>query len=307
MSKAVVFDHYGPADVLHFIEIPLAVPQPGQVRIRVRSAGVQPFDALFRSGAAHRWVPATFPQRLGNEWAGTIDELAPDVTGFSIGEGVFGWAMLASYAEHVVVNATDFVAKPQQMTWSEAGALSASGQTALAAIHELDVKAGQTLLIHAAAGGVGSFASQIARARGARVIGTASERNHDYLRSLGVSPVTYGHDLTGQIRLVAPDGVDAALVLVDSMEAIQVSLELVGEKNRIGTVAFSSAAREHGIRQLGTVRSIERLTELVELYQSGDLQIFLQQEIPIANAAEAHRLIEGGHTRGKIVLTVNHD
>lgn len=307
MSKAVVFDHYGPADVLHFIEIPLAVPQPGQVRIRVRSAGVQPFDALFRSGAAHRWVPATFPQRLGNEWAGTIDELAPDVTGFSIGEGVFGWAMLASYAEHVVVNATDFVAKPQQMPWSEAGALSASGQTALAAIHELDVKAGQTLLIHAAAGGVGSFASQIARARGARVIGTASERNHDYLRSLGVSPVTYGHDLTGQIRLVAPDGVDAALVLVDSMEAIQVSLELVGEKNRIGTVAFSSAAREHGIRQLGTVRSIERLTELVELYQSGDLQIFLQQEIPIANAAEAHRLIEDGHTRGKIVLTVNHD
>jgi enoyl reductase len=307
MSKAVVFDHYGPADVLHFIEIPLPVPQPGQVRIRVRSAGVQPFDALFRSGAAHRWVPATFPQRLGNEWAGTIDELAPDVTGFSIGEGVFGWAMLASYAEHVVVNATDFVAKPQQMPWSEAGALSASGQTALAAIHELDVKAGQTLLIHAAAGGVGSFASQIARARGARVIGTASERNHDYLRSLGVSPVTYGHDLTGQIRLVAPDGVDAALVLVDSMEAIQVSLELVGEKNRIGTVAFSSAAREHRIRQLGTVRSIERLTELVELYQSGDLQIFLQQEIPIANAAEAHRLIEGGHTRGKIVLTVNHD
>jgi len=307
MSKAVVFDHYGPADVLHFIEIPLAVPQPGQVRIRVRSAGVQPFDALFRSGAAHRWVPATFPQRLGNEWAGTIDELAPDVTGFSIGEGVFGWAMLASYAEHVVVKATDFVAKPQQMPWSEAGALSASGQTALAAIHELDVKAGQTLLIHAAAGGVGSFASQIARARGARVIGTASERNHDYLRSLGVSPVTYGHDLTGQIRLVAPDGVDAALVLVDSMEAIQVSLELVGEKNRIGTVAFSSAAREHGIRQLGTARSIERLTELVELYQSGDLQIFLQQEIPIANAAEAHRLIEGGHTRGKIVLTVNHD
>jgi NADPH:quinone reductase-like Zn-dependent oxidoreductase len=91
------------------------------------------------------------------------------------------------------------------------------------------------------------------------------------------------------------------------MEAIQVSLELVGEKNRIGTVAFSSAAREHGIRQLGTVRSIERLAELVELYQSGDLQIFLQQEIPIANAAEAHRLIEGGHTRGKIVLTVNHD
>jgi enoyl reductase len=307
MSKAVVFDHYGPADVLHFIEIPLAVPQPGQVRIRVRSAGVQPFDALFRSGAAHRWVPAAFPQRLGNEWAGTIDELAPDVTGLSIGEGVFGWAMLASYAEHVVVNATDFVAKPQQMTWSEAGALSASGQTALAAIHGLDVKAGQTLLIHAAAGGVGSFASQIARARGARVIGTASERNHDYLRSLGVSPVTYGHDLTGQIRLVAPDGVDAALVLVDSMEAIQVSLEVVGEQNRIGTVAFSSAAREHGIRQLGTVRSIERLTELVELYQSGDLQIFLQQEIPIANAAEAHRLIEGGHTRGKIVLTVNHD
>ncbi len=307
MSKAIVFDHYGTPDVLHLVDVPLGVLQHGQVRIRVRTAGVQPFDALFRSGVAQRWVPAKFPQRLGNEWAGVIYELAPGVRGLSIGDEVLGWAMLTSYAEHVVVSVSDLVVKPKRMPWSEAGVLTASGQTALAAIHELGISERQTLLIHAAAGGVGSFACQIARSRGARVVGTASEHNHDYLKSLGVIPVTYGHDLTRQVRLVSPDGVDAALVLVDSMEAIQVSTELVADKSRIGTVAFSPSAREHGIRQLSTVRSIERLTELVEMYLDGMLRVFVQQEFPLGNAVEAHRLIEEGHTRGKIVLVVSHD
>ena len=307
MSKAIVFDRYGTPDVLKLVDLPLSALQRGQARIRVRSAGVQPFDALFRSGAAQRWVPATFPQQLGNEWAGTIEELAPDVATYSIGEEVLGWAMLNSYAEYVVVNITDLVSKPDQMPWSQAGALSASGQTALAAIRELDVKRGQTLLIHAAAGGVGSFASQIARSIGAKVVGTASGRNHDYLESLGAVPVTYGNNLTEQVRRVCPEGVDAALVLVDSVEAVQVSLELVSDKSQIGTVAFSQSAREHGIRQLSTVRSTERLTELVDLYRRGELRIFVQQELPLAEAAEAHRLIEGGHTRGKIVLAVNRD
>ena len=136
-SRAVVFDTYGDAEVLHAIDVTVAEPGPGQVRVRVRAAGVQPFDALFRSGAAQQWLPARFPQRLGNEFAGEVDAVGPDVSMWSPGDAVLGWAMLASYAEHVIVGVDEIVAKPPAMPWIEAGVLSASGQTAATAIESL--------------------------------------------------------------------------------------------------------------------------------------------------------------------------
>jgi enoyl reductase len=307
MSKAIVFANYGGPDVLQLVEVPSVAPKSGEVQVRVRAAGVQPFDALFRSGAAQRWAPANFPQRLGNEWSGTIESIGAGVTTFSVGDQVLGWAMLTAYGEHVVVSVDQLVRKPQQMLWSEAGALPASGQTASTGLEELNVGDGQTVLIHAAAGGVGSFAVQIARAKGATVIGTASERNQDYLKSLGAIPVVYGDNLVQKIRSVAPSGVDAALVAVDSAEAMEASIELVADKGRIGTVAFSPLARQLGIRQLSTERSVTRLNELVTMYASGQLRVNIQREFPLAEATEAHRLIEGGHVRGKVVLMVDHD
>jgi enoyl reductase len=307
VSKAIVFLSYGGPEVLQLLDVPLEDTGPGEVRVRVRAAGVQPFDALFRSGAAHRWVPAKFPQRLGNEWAGTIDAVGSDVTAFTVGDEVLGWAMLKAYGESLVVSVDQIVPKPPELPWGEAGALSASGQTASTAIDELGVTQGQTIVIHAAAGGVGSFAVQIARAKGARVIGTASECNHDYLRSLGAIPVTYGHNLLQQIRLISPGGVDAALVAVDSAEAIRTSTEIVADKSRIGTVAFNPLARELGIRQLSTDRSVKRLDSLVKMYTDRHLKISLQQKFQLADSAAGHRLIEGGHVRGKIVLMVHHD
>jgi enoyl reductase len=218
MSSTVVFDEYGGPDVLHVADLPAPVPGPGQVRVAVRAAGVQPFDALFRSGAARQWVPATFPQRLGNDFAGVVD-----IAGgrFAVGDEVLGWAMLCAYSEHVVVGVDDIVRKPAAMPWPEAGALSASGQTAGTALTALGVADGETVLIHAAAGGVGSLAAQIALARGARVIGTASARNHDYLRTLGAEPVAYGDGLVERLRTLAPDGVDAALDASGTVEALQ--------------------------------------------------------------------------------------
>jgi enoyl reductase len=307
MSKAIVFSSYGGPEVLHLAEVPIVAPKSGEVLVRVRAAGVQPFDALFRSGAAQRWVPANFPQRLGNEWAGTIEAIGSGVTMFSAGDEVLGWAMLTAYGEHVVVSVDQLVRKPPQMPWSEAGALTASGQTASTALQELNVGDGQTVLIHAAAGGVGSFAVQIALAKGATVIGTASERNRDYLRSLGAIPVIYGDNLVQKIRSGSPGGIDAALVAVDSAEAMQASIELVADKSRVGTVTFSPLARQLGIRQLSTERSVNRLNELVTMYSAGQLRVNLQREFPLADATEAHRLIEGGHVRGKIVLMVSHD
>lgn len=302
MSRAVVFDAYGDADVLHIVEVEVPEPGPHRVRVRVKAAGVQPFECLFRSGVARQWVPASFPQRLGNEFAGVIDAVGDDVTALSIGDEVLGWAMLASYSEHVVVGVDELVAKPPRMPWTEAGVLSASGQTAATALTQLRVADADTVLIHAAAGGVGSFAVQIARSRGATVIGTASEPNHDYLRSLGAIPVAYGDGLTERVRDAAPDGVDAALDAAGTEEALRVSLELVDEKDRIGAVAFNPFAGELGTRRFSTKRSAAQLRELTDLYTAGKLQIVIQHTYPLDAAAEAHRAVETGHVRGKIVL-----
>src|SRR5262245_57994267 len=163
MSRAVVFDEYGDPDVLHVVDGPPPEPGAGQVRVRVRAAGVQPFDSLFRRGVTRQWMPATFPQRLGNEFAGVVDAVGPDVTGVTVGAEVLGWARLVCYAEHAVVDATDLVARPGGLDWLAAGVLSASGQTAATALRDLGVDDGTTVLIHGAAGGVGGFAVQLAK------------------------------------------------------------------------------------------------------------------------------------------------
>ncbi len=297
-----MFSAYGDPEVLEVIEVGSPEPGPHQVRVRVRAAGIQPFDCLFRSGQAQAWMPARFPQRLGNEFAGVIDAVGTDVGEYQPGDEVLGWAMLASHAEHVVAGETEFVPKPQAMPWIEAGALSASGQTAATALRRLGIDAGDTVLIHAAAGGVGSFAVQIALARGARVIGTASVRNHDYLRSLGATPITYGDGLLERVKSASPAGVDVALDASGTLEALNVSLEIVADKDRIGTVAYQPAAERLGVRRLGTDRSISQLGELTALYTAGKLRISIQDTYPLERAAEAHRAVETGHVRGKIVL-----
>jgi enoyl reductase len=215
------------------------------------------------------------------------------------GAEVLGWAMLGSYAEHVVVGAEDVVPKPAGMPWEEAGVLSASGQTAASALTQLDVRKGETVVIHAAAGGVGSFAVQIARARGATVIGTASRRNHEYLEALGAIPVEYGDGLADRIRTVAQSTVDAALDASGTIEALEASVRTAG---RVGTVAWQPAADELGVRRLNTERSAAQLRELTELYAAGKLRIAIQQVYQLDEAAQAHRAIETGHVRGKLVL-----
>ncbi len=303
MATLIVFDEYGGPEVLYPIDVPDPMPSAGQVRVRVRAAGVQPFDCLFRSGAAHRWMPAAFPQTLGNEFAGTIDAVGDDVTGFAAGDDVLGWDMLACYAESLVVGAGQIVAKPPEKSWELAGVLSASGQTASTALADLNVGGGDAVLVHAAAGGVGSFAVQIARSRGATVVGTASQRNHEYLRSLGATPVAYGDGLTDRVRAAAPGGVNAALDAAGTREALHASLELVGDEDRVVTTAFQSAAQELGVRRISTDRSVDRLAELTGLYARGGLRL-ATRPYPLVEAAEAHRAVETGHVRGKVVLTL---
>jgi enoyl reductase len=303
VSEAVVFSQYGGPDVLHLIDLPPAQPGPGQVRVSVKAAGVQPFDSLFRTGAARQWMPAVFPQRLGNEFAGIVDAVGAGVEEVSVGDEVFGWAMLASYAQHVVVPASDIVSKPASLPWPDAGVLPASGQTAMTALDLLGVGEGDTVLIHAAAGGVGSFAVQIAIAAGATVIGTASQRNHGYLHTLGAIPVAYGDGLADRVRALT-SRVTAALDASGTLEALRASVQLVDDRQRTGTVAFQPAADALGVRRLSTRRSAERLRRLAELHNRARLTVEIQQAYPLDEAAQAHHAIDTGHVRGKLVLTV---
>lgn len=300
MRAAAVLSFGGP-EVLETIEVEPPQAGPGEVRVRVRAAGVQPADTAVRKGWAPPGATLTLPQIPGNEFAGSIDQLGTGVERWELGTGVLGFRTLNCYAELVTVRADQIVRKPESMPWEVAGALSASGQTAHTALEELEVGPGETFLIHAAAGGVGTVAVQLARGRGATVIGTASERNHDYLRSLGAIPVTYGEGLVDRVQELAPQGVDVVLDAIGG-DALSASVELVANRSRIGTLVGFDRISELGIRGIRTDRSAARLADLVELWVQDKFRIHISRSFPLEQAADAHREIETGHVRGKVVL-----
>jgi enoyl reductase len=301
MAMAIVFAEHGDPEVLHPIDIDPPTVAAGQVRIRVKAAGVNPVDVKLRRGDFAAVMPADFPSRIGNEYAGIIEQIGDDVTGFAVGDHVLGSATGQCYAEYVVADASDVVTKPAVMPWTVAAGLPAVGQSAHAALRQIAVRAGNTVLIHAAAGGVGTVAVQLARLWGATIIGTASERNHDYLRSLGATPVVYGDGLLERIRAHAPGAIDAALDCIGG-EAITVSIALVPDRHRIGTLVDAEAATTYGIQRVGG-RSTAALRELVTLYEHGRLQLPIHATFPLTEAHRAHREVQTGHVRGKVVLT----
>ncbi|MFS1301428.1 NADP-dependent oxidoreductase [Streptosporangium longisporum] len=301
MARIVVFAEYGEPEVLRVIETDDPYPGEGEIRVRVKAAGVQPFDAGYRRGAFARYNPAVFPARLGNEVAGVVDMVGTGVTEFTAGEPIIAFVDAVGYADTVVAPAANAVRKPSTMPWPEAGVLSASGQTADTALDALNVTAGDRLLIHAAAGGVGSFATQLAVARGATVIGTASRHNHAYLEGLGAIPVTYGPGLADRVRRLAPEGITAALDCIGG-EANDISVRLLGTAERAVTLADWQAEQRCGVRRVGTDRSAARLADLVVRYEKGDLTVPIWKRFGLEEASLAHREIETGHARGKIVL-----
>ena len=206
--RAVQFNEYGPPSVLHVAEVEAPHAGPGRIRVAVRASGISPGETLIRSGAMRDMVPTALPYRTGFDAAGVVDEVGEGVTGVEIGDEVFGMADPAergANAEYAVLAA--WAPKPAAWTWEEAGGAAGGVETSTRVLDRLAVGAGQTLLVQGAAGGVGTIAVQMAVARGATVIGTASERNHGFLRSLGAEPATYGAGLAGRVRALAPDGV----------------------------------------------------------------------------------------------------
>ncbi len=307
MTKAVVFTEFGDPGVLHTAEVPLPDPGPGQVRVAVRTAGVNALDGKIRSGAMRQIFPVTFPHVPGLEAAGVVEALGEGVEGLDVGEEVFGWTVTGSYAEQAIADAARLTIKPDTVDWQQAVALPVAAETAYRAFELLGLRPGETLLVHAAAGAVGSIAVQIALARGLTVIGTASPANHDYLRSLGAVPVAYGEGLADRVRAVAPGGVDAALDGAGRDGSVAASVELTGGAERVVAITDPAGAAEHGVRYTsgtdgrGGEAAIEEALALIAV---GKLAPRVHAAYPLADAAQAHRVSESGHLTGKLVLTV---
>jgi NADPH:quinone reductase-like Zn-dependent oxidoreductase len=302
--KAVRFSQFGGPEVLEIVDLPDPHAGPGQVRIAVRAAGVNPSDWKKRKGL----MDSELPQTLGYEAAGVVDELGEGVADAAVGDRVFGLsAEGAAQAELAVLSW--YAPIPPSLDFPGAAALPAAVETATRALDQLasggESGSGSTLLINGASGSVGSAAVQLAVVRGARVIGTASPANHEYLRSLGAEPVAYGEGLVERVRALAPDGVDTALDVAGS-GVLPELIELAGGPEHVVTIADFGGAQEHGVRfSSGDAgRAVHALAEIGELIGSGRFSLPVAQTFPLAEVAEAHRVSEGGHVRGKLVLLV---
>ena len=293
--RAVRFSEFGGPEVLHVEEVEEPHPGPGRIRVAVRAAGVNPFDNKVRRGM----FGGELPKVPGLEAAGVVEEVGEGVEGAGAGDEVFGFAVGGAAAEHALLD--DFARKPAGMPFEVAGGLPVAVETAVRVLDELGVADGHTLVVNGAAGGVGTAAVQFARARGARVIGTASERNHDFLREIGAEPTTYGEGMVERVRALAPGGVDRAFDTAGK-GALPELVELTGTPDHVMTIADFNAA-ELGVRvSTGAERAVRALGQAAELFEAGGLRMPVARTFPFEDAADAHRVSEEGHVRGKVVL-----
>jgi NADPH:quinone reductase-like Zn-dependent oxidoreductase len=298
--KAVVLSRFGGPEELRAAEVDRPEPGAGQVRLRVRAAGVNPYDAKIRSGAMEAVFGTPLPAVLGLEAAGVVDAVGSDVTGWSVGDEVLGWSDTGAYAEYAL--ATTVARKPEKLSWEHAVTLPVAVDTTDRVFGLLGVKPGETLLIHGAAGGVGTMAVQLGVLAGLRVIGTAGPANQEHVAALGATPTTYGEGLVERVRALAPEGVDAVFD-VAGKGALPASIELRGGTDRIVTIADNAAGALGVVYTTGPQRrSAERLAELAELAARGELVTTVGRTFPLTEAAEAHRVSAEGHGRGKLVL-----
>jgi NADPH:quinone reductase-like Zn-dependent oxidoreductase len=246
------------------------------------------------------------PQTTGRDVAGVVDELGDGVSDVAVGDRVFGLAVGTTAAAELALLA-DYAPIPLSLDFAHAAALPVAIETATRCLDLLGVGDGTTLLVNGAAGAVGSSAVQLARVRGARVIGTASPNNHDYLRALGAEPTAYGEGLVKRVRAIAPDGIDAALDAA-GRGALPALVELAGGPDRVITIADYQGAQETGVTMTGgpgTKRAIHALKDIAPLIEAGRFKLPVQQTFRLDQISEAHRISEDGHVRGKVVVVVD--
>ena len=297
--RALQFSEYGSPEVLTWADAPVPHAGPGEIRIAVRAASVNPVDWKMLTGALSGGQPLAGTGYLGRDAAGVVDEVGEGVSGVSAGDQVFGGGQ-NTQAECAVLNA--WAVKPSSIDWAVAAAAGVAGETSERGLRLLGVKAGETIFIDGGAGGVGAVAVQMAVARGARVIASSSEANHDYLREIGAIPVLYGEGVGDRVRAAAGGQVDAVFDVAGKTPAEEL-VSLVAEASQVVSIA-NFAAGQAGARVTGgdvDSRPMEALAEVAELLAQNKLVIKVQT-FPFDRAAEPYHISQAGHVRGKLVL-----
>ncbi len=313
MATIVVATAFGGPEVLAVRGEPVAELATGQVLLQVRAAGTNPVDYKLFSGA-YGTDESRLPMRLGMEAAGIVVSVGDGAEGpvgpIRPGDEVMAYAIQGAYASEVVAPASSVLPKPSNFSFEEAAGLLLTGCTAVHALKVTDVLAGDNVLIHGAAGGVGLMAVQLAVEAGARVIATAGETSHAYLRELGAEPVPYGEGLVERVRALVPEGIDVAIDTVGSDEAVEASVALVSNRDRIVTIAAFQRGVDLGFKVIGAgpggdpgteIRAAAR-SELLRKAEAGKLKVRVAHSYPLGDAAEAIAELMAGHTHGKIVL-----
>ncbi|MHA7240900.1 NADP-dependent oxidoreductase [Arthrobacter sp. TMS1-12-1] len=305
--KAVFYEQYGDPDVLQYGERPEPKVGPDSVLVDVRASSVNPVDWKVTAGYLDGALPTYFPVIPGWDVAGVVVRPGPSVTEFQAGDEVIGYVRmdtvgLGTFAEQVAAPVRTLARKPRNVSWAEAATMPLAGLTAYQALRAVGVSDGETVLVHNGAGGVGTYAIQIAKAWGARVLATASGKNHDLLRSLGAEPLTYGEGLGERISAAAPEGLDAVVDFVGGDDLVA-SLAHLSDPTRVASVT-DAGVKDKGGRYVFVRPNPEDLLALTELVEAGSVTPVLAATFPLERAADAFRSSIDGHVRGKIAVTV---
>lgn len=304
MPKAVRFDQYGGIDVLQVVDVERPAPGAGQVLVNIKAAGINPGEGSIRKGLyASRW-PATFPSGQGSDLAGIVAAVGEGVQGFAVGDEVIGFTnKRASQAELAVVEASELIHRPRNVSWEVAGSLFVAGTTAYATVRAVSLKRGDTVAVSGAAGGVGSIVVQLAVREGAKVIGLASPAHHQWLSDHHVIPVAYGEGVEERLRAASDNHLDA---FIDTFGAdyVELALKLGVRPERIDTIINFEAVTKYGVKAEGNAQAANAavMADLAQLIDQGALEIPIARVYPLAEVREAYRELEQRHTHGKIVL-----
>ncbi|MGD0686889.1 MAG: NADP-dependent oxidoreductase [Streptosporangiaceae bacterium] len=302
--KAVRFDKYGGRDVLYIANVEVPSPAAGEVVVQVKAAALNPGEASIREGYLDAAFPTTFPSGEGSDLAGVVTAVGDGVTEFSVGDEVLGWSWTrSSHAEYTAVPVSQLIPKPASVPWPVAGALYVVAATAYAAVRAVAAGPGDTVVVSAAAGGVGTVVVQLLKVKGASVIGIASQAHHEWLTTHGVTPVAYGDGLADRLRAAAPDGIDAFIDLFGP-EYVRLAVELGVPRDRIETIIAFDAAREYGTKAegSGTASTTGVLAEMTGLVADGLIEIPIAASYPLDHVQQAYAEVEQRHTLGKVVL-----
>ena len=305
--KAITYSEYGSPDVLELTDVPLPKVGPGMVLVKVKAAAVNPVDWKIMAGYLDAAMDLQFPAIPGWDVAGVVESVGIDARQFQPGDEVIAYGRKdyvhgGSFAEYIALPERLLARKPASLGWNESAGLPLAGLTAYQVLNRLGLTSGETVLIHGGAGGVGSLGIQLAVARGAKVIATASEKNHEFLRSLGAEPVAYGGGLADRVRALRPGGVEVVADFAGGN--LDATLAVLAEGGRHASIA-DSEVEEHGGTWMWVSPIGADLQELAELVDQRNIRVEVAKVLPLAQSAEAFRLNMEGHTRGKIVVAVD--